>query len=210
MTDPSKCPVCGGAGTVPFRLYNPPGPYSTSITVDAGPVTCRSCGGAGVLWPPKEYDFSGNGVSFDWSDLSAEERPASGHITLIDSEGNVVHEGDMDIPPGIEPKVPHDDLEVVEEITDDAYTYRMLNPDGTDAAPALVFHKGSPEEGWHGWTTAHVLAALIKHMEFHQGSAFACDENQIVLDSLRSAHKATKIRADRRKERGVLYNWRKP
>jgi len=211
---PSRCPVCGGSGQVPHSFYNPPNPYSTSITVDAGQVVCRSCGGSGVLWPPKEFDWTFScpsfDLSFDWSDLGSHEQPATGHITLVDGEGNIVQEGDLEFSPGIEPAVPHDDLEIVEEITDDAYTYRLLNPDGSEAAPPLIFHKGSPEEGWHGWTTAHVLAALVKHMEFHQSTAFACDENQVVLDSLRAAHRATVIRADRRKERGVLYDWRKP
>jgi hypothetical protein len=212
---PYKCPVCGGSGQVPFEFYNPPSEFSTSVTVPAGPTTCRSCGGQGILWPPSEHTYTvqmaGFGdFSFDWSEIKEESGPPIGHVMLKDGEGNVIREAEAELSKGVEPAVPHDDLMVREEITDDAYIYTLLNPDGTEAAPRLVFHRGSPEEGWHGWTTAKVLAALIKHMDFHQRTQFACDENQVVLESLRAAHRATKIRADRRRERGVLYDWRKP
>lgn len=212
---PYTCPVCNGSGQVPFEFYNPPAPHSTSITAPAGPTTCRSCGGAGVLWPPQEntYTFQNGGVgfTFDWNDLVHDEHGAfTGHVTVQDSEGNTVGEADVDFTPPVEPAVSHEDLRVEQDITDDAYTFRLLNPDGSKAAPDLVFHKGSPESGWHGWTTAKVLAALIAHMEYHQRTAFRCDENQVVLRCLQAAHRAQKIRSDRREERGVRYDWRKP
>jgi hypothetical protein len=115
----------------------------------------------------------------------------------------------------IEPRVPHDDLVVHHEIVTqgdgkEVYLAILTEPDGTATAPAIVFHKGSPVEGWHGWTTAHVIAALIKHMEYHQSTPFACDQNEEILEGLHAAHKATEKRRDERKDRGVLYDSAKP
>jgi hypothetical protein len=41
---PTTCPVCQGRTTVCETLYNPGG-------TAAGQVSCRSCGGAGFVWP---------------------------------------------------------------------------------------------------------------------------------------------------------------
>ena len=64
-------------------------------------------------------------------------------------------------------------------------------------------------EGWHGWTTAHVINGLIKHMEYHQSTKFKCDQNDDIITHLKEAHKATERRVDERKARGVLYNTEK-
>lgn len=37
------CPVCEGRGTLPSGFYEPP------ARANAGPVTCRTCGGRGAL-----------------------------------------------------------------------------------------------------------------------------------------------------------------
>jgi hypothetical protein len=128
----------------------------------------------------------------------------------------------------ITPCVPHDDLVVSHEVDDHywkpegtaAYVARLQYPPGfvpeppdveeQAAAPPIVFHKGSPEKDWHGWTTAHVIAALIKHMEYHQSTPFACEQNEEILAHLRAAHDATKKRAAERKGRGVLYDHKTP
>jgi len=127
----------------------------------------------------------------------------------------------------IELKVPHNDLVVRHEVVGDyfingvegeeegeepleAYLAHLFNPDGSEAAPTIVFHKGSPVDGWHGWTTAHAISALIKHMEHHQGTPFACEENKRILFHLKAAHAVTEERANERKDRGVLYDTEKP
>ena len=125
----------------------------------------------------------------------------------------------------IEPRIPHDDLVVTHEIIEDfyddvingdspraAYMARLSEPSGGrgSTAPPIIFHKGSPVEAWHGWTTAKVIEALIKHMEYHQSTPFACEQNEEILGHLRAAHKATERRRDERKDRGVLYDTEKP
>ena len=115
----------------------------------------------------------------------------------------------------IEPRVPHDDLVVLHEIVQDGdgketYLGILTEPDGTVTAPPIVFHKGSPVAGWHGWTTAKVIEALIKHLDYHQSTPFACEQNEEILGHLRAAHKATERRRDERKDRGVLYDTEKP
>lgn len=114
----------------------------------------------------------------------------------------------------IQPKIPHDDLHVTHRVLEGAqatYVCDLVEPDTLrPTAPPIVFHKGSPEGGWHGWTTAHALRALIQHMEFHQGTPFACPENEEILQHLQAALEVTKRRAAERKERGVLYDHRNP
>ena len=116
----------------------------------------------------------------------------------------------------ITPRVPHDDLIIKHTIEEEPetskaqYVLRLKEPDGTTTAPPIIFHKGSPEAGWHGWTTAHVIAGLIKHMEYHQSTPFACLQNGEVLFHLRAALEATKARASERKGRGVLYDHENP
>lgn len=112
----------------------------------------------------------------------------------------------------IEPRIPHNDLVVTHEIVEGEqakYITTLKEPDGTTVA-MIGFHKGSPVEGWHGWTTAHVITALIKHMEYHQSTPFACEENERILGHLKAAHAVTEERANERKSRGVLYDSAKP
>jgi hypothetical protein len=115
----------------------------------------------------------------------------------------------------IKPRIAHDDLVVHHEIVTgedgkEVYLGILTEPDGTATAPAIVFHKGSPVQAWHGWTTAKVIEALIKHMDFHQSTPFACEQNEEILGHLQAAHKATEKRRDERKDRGVLYDSEKP
>lgn len=42
-----KCPVCEGRGTVPSNFYSC---YSSGTAVNTAPVTCKSCGGRGVIF----------------------------------------------------------------------------------------------------------------------------------------------------------------
>jgi hypothetical protein len=121
-------------------------------------------------------------------------------------------------PPPIVPAIPHDDLRVEHRIFEEEelaglkahYRADLLTPEGEVTAPGIIFHKGSPVEGWHGWTTAHVIRALITHMEYHQTTKFACDQNDEILEHLRDALKATERRRDDRQARGVLYDTEKP
>ena len=118
----------------------------------------------------------------------------------------------------ITPAVPHDKLisshRVVpaneSEGVKEHYLLNLLTPDYKPTAPGIVFHKGSPVEGWHGWTTAHVISGLLLHMRYHQSTKFACDQNVEVIEHLEAARQATHKRADDRKSRGVLYNSEKP
>ena len=45
---PYKCPVCEGRGMVPGGFYDIL-PNNTTLSYPA-PVSCRSCGGTGILW----------------------------------------------------------------------------------------------------------------------------------------------------------------
>lgn len=125
----------------------------------------------------------------------------------------------------IEPRIPHDDLVVRHDVWSEGvdappiparvfnlphYRCTLSEPDGFPCAPPIVFHKGSPEERWHGWTTAKVIEALIKHMEYFESTDFKCDENKEILEHLRAAHKATEKRRDEREDRGVLYDHKTP
>lgn len=120
----------------------------------------------------------------------------------------------------IEPRIPHDDLVVHHEIVTqgdgkEVYLVILTEPAGGAVAPSIVFHKGSPVDGWHGWTTAHVITGLIKHMEYFQSTQFGKDpnarsQNEKILEGLRAAHAATVERVDDRKDRGVLYDTEKP
>jgi hypothetical protein len=199
VSKPHTCPVCRGSGRVPSTLYNPtpPGVVPGTLTGGEPQEVCRTCRGGGVVWPPDENVYP---VALD------------GHLRQIVDVGlgSAFPTPQVSVGEPITPAVEHDALQVEQDITKDAYTFHLLNPDGSEAAPPLVFHRGSPEEGWHGWTTAKVLAALIAHMEYHQSTDFACDENLVVLRCLQAAHRATKIRSRDRRDRGVLYNWRKP
>ena len=114
----------------------------------------------------------------------------------------------------IVPKIPHDDLVVTHEVSENpegkSYYFTKLQEPGGEVISMIGFHKGSPEDGWHGWTTAHVIAALIKHMEYHQSTPFACKGNEEILAHLQAAHHATRKRVAERKERGVLYDHKTP
>ena len=47
------CPVCNGRGIVPPAFYDPSrwtGAYQPSQTAIPTPVTCRGCGGTGVVF----------------------------------------------------------------------------------------------------------------------------------------------------------------
>ncbi len=48
---PYKCPVCEGKGMVPGGFYDIL-PNNTTLSYPA-PVSCRSCGGTGVIWDPE-------------------------------------------------------------------------------------------------------------------------------------------------------------
>lgn len=47
---PWRCPVCFGTGQVDADYYNRTTPDWTGTSTV--PETCRSCGGAGVVWSP--------------------------------------------------------------------------------------------------------------------------------------------------------------
>ena len=48
--EPKCCPVCGGRGEVSSDFYEDiPGIYKPSTTAAPRPVTCRGCGGTGVV-----------------------------------------------------------------------------------------------------------------------------------------------------------------
>lgn len=56
---PFCCPVCGGKGTVSHSFYEPLKKYYDGLdTTSTNPyiemVTCRACGGTGIVWPPEE------------------------------------------------------------------------------------------------------------------------------------------------------------
>lgn len=42
-----KCPVCEGCGTVPANFYYN---YNSGTAVNTAPVTCKSCGGKGIVF----------------------------------------------------------------------------------------------------------------------------------------------------------------
>lgn len=44
MATPHKCPICSGRGTMPGSFYGDNGPAGLCE------VTCRSCGGSGIVW----------------------------------------------------------------------------------------------------------------------------------------------------------------
>ena len=44
---PHRCPVCSGTGTVDSLFYHT---NVNSSAYNMGPITCKSCGGSGVLW----------------------------------------------------------------------------------------------------------------------------------------------------------------
>lgn len=48
MSSVHVCPVCKGRGTVPAGFYKPGVPTK----IDAERVTCRGCGGTGVITTP--------------------------------------------------------------------------------------------------------------------------------------------------------------
>lgn len=114
----------------------------------------------------------------------------------------------------IVPKVPHNSLVVAHAISEREYVCTLSAPEGYPAdavsAPPLVFHRGSPEEGWHGWTAAHAIQALVLHMEYHQSTPFACAENAEALGHLHDALSATQRRSRDREGRGVLYDHKRP
>ena len=45
---PHKCPICHGTGQVAHSFYDPPTPGTSAPTINAR-VTCRGCGGRGVI-----------------------------------------------------------------------------------------------------------------------------------------------------------------
>jgi hypothetical protein len=113
----------------------------------------------------------------------------------------------------IVPMIQHDDLLLTHRVVQDEkehYRLDLYTPEGDRTAAPIIFHKGSPVGGWHGWTTAHVIKGLISHMDYHQSTKFKCDQNDEIIAHLKEAHKATERRVDERKARGVLYNTEKP
>ena len=44
-----KCPVCEGKTTMPANFYDPPTPGTSAPNITA-PVSCRSCGGRGIVY----------------------------------------------------------------------------------------------------------------------------------------------------------------
>jgi len=44
---PHKCPVCEGRGILPLGFYNNYPHQSLTYNI---PETCKSCGGAGIIW----------------------------------------------------------------------------------------------------------------------------------------------------------------
>lgn len=67
---PFKCPVCEGRGVVEHGFYG-----GFGATTDASPHSCRTCGGAGVLWSWPEACPLCSGLRKTWdnpSDNSAE------------------------------------------------------------------------------------------------------------------------------------------
>lgn len=50
MSSVHVCPVCNGRGTVSAGFYNP---YDASTTAMETQVTCRACGGKGVIITPE-------------------------------------------------------------------------------------------------------------------------------------------------------------
>lgn len=51
MMTPHRCPVCNGTGLVPNGFYAVIGVDTYSDISTAG-ITCRSCNGSGIVWPP--------------------------------------------------------------------------------------------------------------------------------------------------------------
>jgi len=202
---PATCPVCQGMTTVPNGYYGDQGS-------DATRPACRSCGGTGVVWPPSTEPLDTLGI--DWGKLNYQEVPHTLNVTASFGDNNyrayTVDPGTGFISEPIQPKVEHDDLVVSHIVEDNRYALYLRDVAGNDAAPPIVFHKGSPVDGWHGWTTQHALTGLILHMNHHQTTPFACEENAEILRHLHAALEASKLRAAKRKERGVLYDHTKP
>ncbi len=114
----------------------------------------------------------------------------------------------------VTPLVPHDDLILSLKVVEGekaTYVLDLLEPITLiPTAPPIVMHKGSPAEGWHGWTTAHAISALIMLTESHQRTPFACAENAEMIAHLQAALDVTKKRATARADRGVLYDHKAP
>jgi len=51
VSEPYRCPVCYGKGVVPQGFYST-GQYP--VSTNAGDLTCRACGGQGVIWGKQE------------------------------------------------------------------------------------------------------------------------------------------------------------
>ena len=59
MSEPHKCPVCGGQGTVSKPPYIA-GDQPTWTAFDSPPYPCLACNGTGVIWdvaaPPTDKE----------------------------------------------------------------------------------------------------------------------------------------------------------
>ena len=53
MSDPHKCPVCNGQGTVSKPSYIA-GDQPTWTASDLTPYPCPACSGTGVIWDKEE------------------------------------------------------------------------------------------------------------------------------------------------------------
>jgi len=54
-TKPFVCPICRGRGIVPASFYST---SDYNLYFYAAEVTCRTCGGTGIVWSPKDYQPS--------------------------------------------------------------------------------------------------------------------------------------------------------
>lgn len=50
-SEPQRCPVCDGRGTVPMGFYNHTYDGQSSSAAEPPTEPCRGCSGTGVVWP---------------------------------------------------------------------------------------------------------------------------------------------------------------
>jgi hypothetical protein len=49
-TQPFRCPVCNGVGTLSAGYYNRTGDVLEWTSGDITPIECRACKGTGIVW----------------------------------------------------------------------------------------------------------------------------------------------------------------